>query len=262
MQCHKPAHGARTRYVSALLAAGALLATVADRFGGGAEERPEVRAVPAALDLRALSVAATAATEATAATSAPSAQTTREPLPAEPAQHPAKSWARRQSLRKERARQGTRRSQSSQRRSSRRSSSRSRTAPARHSSAEALKHLPTPQNVSAAKAVREALALLGVPYVWGGTTRAGFDCSGFTQHIWAVAGVKIPRTVRAQARAGKPIPLNKAEPGDLVVFYPSQHHVGVYVGDGMVIDSPHTGSWVRPDPVRSMPVSVVVRVHA
>ena len=110
--------------------------------------------------------------------------------------------------------------------------------------------------------MHEALSLLGVPYRWGGTTRAGFDCSGFTQHVWAAAGVKIPRTVRAQARAGKQVPLSKVEPGDLVVFYPTQHHVGIYVGNGLVIDSPHTGSYVRPDPVRSMPVSVVVRVHA
>ena len=112
-------------------------------------------------------------------------------------------------------------------------------------------------------AVHEALSLLGVPYRWGGTTRAGgFDCSGLTQHVWAVAGVKIPRTVRAQARAGTKVPLNKAQPGDLVVFYPTQHHVGIYVGNGLVIDSPHTGSSVRPDPVRSMPVSAVVRVKS
>ena len=47
-----------------------------------------------------------------------------------------------------------------------------------------------------------------------------------------------------------------------MVFYPTQHHVGIYVGNGLVIDSPHTGSLVRPDPVRSMPVSVVVRVRS
>ncbi|HEY0934189.1 MAG TPA: C40 family peptidase, partial [Trebonia sp.] len=138
-----------------------------------------------------------------------------------------------------------------------------RPAPARHPNAYLLAHLPPAKDRKAAAAIHEALSLMGVPYRYGGTTKAGgFDCSGFTQHVWAKAGVKIPRTVRAQARAGKQVPLSKAEPGDLVVFYPTQHHVGIYIGNGLVIDSPHSGAWVRPDPVRSMPVSVVVRVHS
>ncbi|NUR60387.1 MAG: C40 family peptidase [Catenulispora sp.] len=124
-----------------------------------------------------------------------------------------------------------------------------------------MSHLPAPANVKAAKAVHEALSQIGVPYVWGGTTSAGFDCSGFTQHVWAAAGVKIPRTVHQQAAAGTPVPLSRAQPGDLVVFYPSRHHVGVYIGNGMVVDSPHSGSHVRTDPVRSMPVSIVVRPY-
>jgi cell wall-associated NlpC family hydrolase len=137
-----------------------------------------------------------------------------------------------------------------------------RPAPARPGPGGLLADLPPARNTKAATAVHEALSLIGVPYRWGGTTRAGFDCSGFTQHVWAAAGVKIPRTVRAQAAAGTRVPLNTAEPGDLVVFYPTQHHVGLYVGNGVVIHSPHTGSHVRPDRVRSMPVSVVVRVRA
>jgi cell wall-associated NlpC family hydrolase len=137
-----------------------------------------------------------------------------------------------------------------------------RPAPVKHTNAYLLAHLPPAKNKKAAAAIHEALALIGVPYRWGGTTRAGgFDCSGFTQHVWAAAGVKIPRTVRAQARAGTHVSLSKVQPGDLVVFYPTQHHVGIYIGNGLVIDSPHTGASVRPDPVRSMPVSVVVRVH-
>jgi len=122
--------------------------------------------------------------------------------------------------------------------------------------------LPAASNAKAATAVHEALSLLGIPYVWGGTTRAGFDCSGLTQHVWAKAGVKIPRTVHQQAEIGTPVPLNQAHPGDLVVFYPSRHHVGIYVGNGLVVDAPHTGSWVRTDPIRSMPVSIVVRPYA
>ena len=135
--------------------------------------------------------------------------------------------------------------------------------PARHTNGYLVAHLPAAKDKKSAAAIHEALALIGVPYRWGGTTKAGgFDCSGFTQHVWASAGVKIPRTVRAQARAGTHVSLNTVQPGDLVVFYPTQHHVGIYVGNGLVIDSPHSGATVRPDPVRSMPVSVVVRVHS
>lgn len=124
-----------------------------------------------------------------------------------------------------------------------------------------MARLPAAKSPKASVAVHEALTLIGVPYRWGGTTRAGFDCSGFTQHVWAAAGIKIPRTVRAQAEAGTRVPLSKAEPGDLVVFYASQHHVGIYIGNGLVIHSPHSGTTVRTDPVSSMPVSAVVRVN-
>ena len=109
----------------------------------------------------------------------------------------------------------------------------SSSTPAKPIHTSPLSQLPPPANPKAAQAVREALSLIGVPYVWGGTSRAGFDCSGFTQHVWAAAGIKIPRTVRAQAEAGTRVPLSKAEPGDLVVFYASQHHVGIYIGNGL-----------------------------
>ena len=274
MQCHKPGHRVPARRVSVLLAAGALLATVADQVGAtsGPAARtaeldipaaPAALVVPAALKLRS-ELSATAPT-----TPVPEVRTA---LPDETA-HVTKTDARHQSTSRSQTtgrqqtttgrKQSTGRTRSEKHKSKHHSKTRrSRSNEWRFSAAESLKHLPQVNDSKAAKAIREALSLLGVPYVWGGTTRAGFDCSGFTQHVWAVAGVKIPRTVRAQARAGTPIPMNKAEPGDLVVFYPSQHHVGIYVGNGLVIDSPHTGAWVRPDPVRSMPVSVVVRVRA
>ncbi|MEY9862573.1 cell wall-associated NlpC family hydrolase [Catenulispora sp. GAS73] len=258
MQCHKPGHRASARCVSALLAAGALLAAVADHLGGTVE-RPAIRtaafdvpSVPSPAPLLAAPNAAGSPVRPAPAESdpqAPTAAAAPQPVargwqPSRPARRAAKAPARHQSA------------------STARPAAR-RPAPDRHSSSSMLAHLPPAKSKTAAAAVHEALSLLGVPYRWGGTTRAGgFDCSGFTQHVWAVAGVKIPRTVRAQARAGTQISLSKVEPGDLVVFYPTQHHVGIYVGNGLVLDSPHSGSRVRPDPVRSMPVSVVVRVHA
>ncbi|WP_194922262.1 C40 family peptidase [Catenulispora rubra] len=264
MQCHKPGHRASARCVSALLAAGALLAAAADHLGGTAV-RPAIRT--AALDVPSVPIPAPlpdvpnavgapvrpAPAEADPPTPASAPQpATRGSQPARPASRAAKTPAGHQSAPTARPKPA------SQSRPAAR-----RPAPDRHANSYLLAHLPPAKNKNAAAAVHEALSLLGVPYRWGGTTRAGgFDCSGFTQHVWAAAGVKIPRTVRAQAHAGTQIPLSKVEPGDLVVFYPTQHHVGVYVGNGLVLDSPHSGSWVRPDPVRSMPVSVVVRVHA
>jgi cell wall-associated NlpC family hydrolase len=261
MQCHEPGHRAPARCVSALLAAGALLATVADHLAG-MPERPAVQAA-------ALAVPDPDTRNASGEPVRPSPGMA-DPLASWTAPAPEARKARLSMLAGRAAkppvwRLGTVKSRPASKRPASgfksRWASRGRPSSNRRASAYLLAHLPPATNQKAAAAVHEALLLLGVPYRWGGTTRAGgFDCSGFTQHIWAAAGVKIPRTVRAQARAGTHISLNKAQPGDLVVFYPTQHHVGVFVGNGLVIDSPHTGSSVRPDPVRSMPVSVVVRV--
>lgn len=241
MQCHKPGHRAPARCVSALLATGALLAAAADHLGSAftrAHARPAIQTV--ALDVPSALGSLSALDEIHELNGIHAAPRPVRPSPAM-ANPPAPAARRVAKPAKPAARRST---------------------PDRHSNAYLLAHLPPAKNKKAAAAIHEALSLLGVPYRWGGTTRAGgFDCSGFTQHVWAVAGVKIPRTVRAQARAGTHVSLSKVEPGDLVVFYPTQHHVGIYVGNGLVIDSPHSGASVRPDPVRSMPVSVVVRVH-
>lgn len=252
MQCHKPGHRASARCVSALLAAGALLATVADQFVG-TSERPAMRAV--ALETPAPDSARAAHEQVLPMTADLSALAFRETRPARFDRHAARSpvWDSDDSGH-------WRRTKHWRWAARHRPAERKRMEANWHTRSYLLAHLPAATNQKAAQAVHEALSLMGVPYRWGGTTRAGFDCSGFTQHVWAVAGVKIPRTVREQARVGTHISLNKAEPGDLVVFYPTQHHVGIYVGSGLVIDSPHTGSWVRPDPVRSMPVSAVIRV--
>jgi cell wall-associated NlpC family hydrolase len=103
--------------------------------------------------------------------------------------------------------------------------------------------------------VAAARKLMGTPYLWGGTTPAGFDCSGFTQWVYQQNGMSIGRNTGAQwaNAAGSQVDLSQAQPGDLVFFgNPSgstNAHVGIYLGNGMMIDAPHTGANVQVDSV-------------
>lgn len=86
----------------------------------------------------------------------------------------------------------------------------------------------------AALLARDALRFLGTPYVFGGTSAAGFDCSGFVQHVYAMAGISLPRTADAQYDVGRPA-LGGPRIGDLVFFETytdGVSHVGVYLGHG------------------------------
>jgi cell wall-associated NlpC family hydrolase len=103
-------------------------------------------------------------------------------------------------------------------------------------------------------ALRFALSQLGKPYSYGAIGPEMYDCSGLTQRSWKAAGVSIPRTTQAQASFGSPIALSRIQPGDLVIFYPDASHVGIYFGHGQVVVAPHTGSFVRIEPMRWMPV--------
>ena len=96
----------------------------------------------------------------------------------------------------------------------------------------------------AGKAVAFAYAQLGKPYLWGATGPASFDCSGLVQAAWASAGVSIPRTTYDQWAELPHIPLSDLEPGDLIL-YNGESHVAMYVGDGYIVDAPHTGAVVE-----------------
>ncbi len=92
--------------------------------------------------------------------------------------------------------------------------------------------------------VSYAKKFLGTPYVWGGTTPSGFDCSGFVQYVYKnCAGISLPRTSQAQINVGTPVSRSQLQPGDLV--FPSTGHVGIYVGNGQMIHSPQTGDVVK-----------------
>jgi peptidoglycan DL-endopeptidase CwlO len=101
----------------------------------------------------------------------------------------------------------------------------------------------------AAAAVAYAKAQLGRPYRYAGVGPDSYDCSGLTMMAWAQAGVSMPHGSIAQGNMFPRVPDNALEPGDLVIYYPDHHHVGMYAGNGMTISATHTGDFVRLQPV-------------
>ncbi|MEJ2860605.1 C40 family peptidase [Actinomycetospora flava] len=97
----------------------------------------------------------------------------------------------------------------------------------------------------AQQAIAAARGQLGVPYVWGGTSPDGFDCSGLTQFAFEKAGIELPRTSRAQAQEGQEVSESSMQPGDLIFFNSPVSHVGIYIGGGKMIEAPQTGSDVK-----------------
>jgi cell wall-associated NlpC family hydrolase len=90
-----------------------------------------------------------------------------------------------------------------------------------------------------------AAKYLGIPYLYGGASPStGFDCSGFVMYVYAQVGIGLPHYSGAQQQMGTPVPMNELLPGDLVFRGYPAYHVGMYVGSGMVIHSPHTGAVV------------------
>ena len=87
---------------------------------------------------------------------------------------------------------------------------------------------------------------LGVPYVYGGASPSGFDCSGLTMYCYAQVGIGLSHGATDQQRASTPVPISALQPGDLVFFGSASYsyHVGIYVGGGSMIHAPHTGAVV------------------
>jgi cell wall-associated NlpC family hydrolase len=109
-----------------------------------------------------------------------------------------------------------------------------------------------PASGAAEGALSFALEQIGVPYLWGGESRAGYDCSGLVQAAYRSVGVAIPRTSQEQFASAAHLPAGAPlEPGDLVFFGPSPKdatHVGMVVQAGEMVDAPHPGADVRTEP--------------
>ncbi|MFJ7076039.1 NlpC/P60 family protein [Streptomyces sp. NPDC098781] len=101
----------------------------------------------------------------------------------------------------------------------------------------------------AEKALAFSRSAIGKPYVWGATGPDSYDCSGLTQAAWKAAGVDIPRVTYDQVNAGTTVSLSSAQPGDLVFFYDDVTHVGIYIGNGMMIHAPKPGAYVREESI-------------
>ncbi len=102
-------------------------------------------------------------------------------------------------------------------------------------------------------AVRTACAQIGKPYVWAAAGPESFDCSGLTQYAWKAAGVSLTHFTGAQWRETTPVARADLRPGDLVFFYSDLHHVGMYVGNGLIVHASRAGVPVKMARLDTMP---------
>jgi cell wall-associated NlpC family hydrolase len=117
-------------------------------------------------------------------------------------------------------------------------------APAAETPVEAPAALPAPAPSRYGGVVGIAMQYLGIPYVYGGSSPSGFDCSGFVMYVYAQIGVSLPHNAAAQYGYGTPVDRSQLQPGDLV-FFNGLGHNGIYIGGGSFIHSPHTGDVVK-----------------
>ncbi|MEV4562025.1 NlpC/P60 family protein [Kitasatospora sp. NPDC049285] len=135
------------------------------------------------------------------------------------------------------------------------------TAASRGSSRVDLASLP-PASGYAAVAVKTALDQQGDLYKWGATGPSTFDCSGLMVYAYAQAGVSLPRTSEEQASVGVNVGTDwhNARPGDLVIYFSDRHHVGMYIGNGLVVHAPKPGDVVKTMKVDALTINTIRRV--
>ena len=107
--------------------------------------------------------------------------------------------------------------------------------------------------LTANNVVNYAKQFIGTPYRSGGTTTAGFDCSGFTMYVYNHFNVKLPHSANNQTAKGSVVSRSNLQIGDLVFFGKSINHVGIYIGNGSFIHSPKPGAKVKLEQLKYMP---------
>ncbi|MFC7928982.1 C40 family peptidase [Streptomyces cinereoruber] len=123
----------------------------------------------------------------------------------------------------------------------------------------ALAGLKAEATAEGLKAVEFATAQIGKPYGWGDEGPDSFDCSGLTQSAWGSAGLRIPRTSQEQWRLLPRVDVKDMRPGDLIVYFQDASHIGMYVGDGMMVHAPRPGRNITLAGAGSMEILGVVR---
>lgn len=118
---------------------------------------------------------------------------------------------------------------------------------------------PGPGGPEGVTAVQAALTRLGSPYSWGASGPNAFDCSGLVMWAFQQAGVSLPHSSQALARGGEPVSMDQMQPGDLITYYGDASHVGIYIGDGMMVHASTYGSPVAVAPVNNAPIHNVRR---
>jgi len=103
---------------------------------------------------------------------------------------------------------------------------------------------PKPPPTLAERAVKLAQTQLGVPYVYGGASPGGFDCSGLVTWVYGRLGIPLPHNAAALYSSGRPVSVSHLRPGDLIFFH-GLGHVGIYIGHGQMIHAPQTGERVE-----------------
>ncbi len=116
-----------------------------------------------------------------------------------------------------------------------------------------------PASGRAGAAVAYAMSKVGDAYVWGGTGPTGFDCSGLTMMAWSQAGVSLPHSAAGQMSYGTPVSHSQLQPGDLVFYYSPVSHVGMYIGNGKIVNAENPSAGVAIAPVDMMPFAGAVR---
>ena len=133
--------------------------------------------------------------------------------------------------------------------------------PAPSNDIAALAAVPSPSagSIAGAIAVQAALTRIGSPYSWGAGGPSAFDCSGLVQWAFQQAGVFLPHSSYAQSAGGQPVSMDEMQPGDVIAYYSDASHVGMYVGDGMMVHASTFGIPVAVVPVNNAPIFNVRR---